>query len=100
MKIASILEDKRLGNCSNGGISKYHKAVYVTDDPEAPTDYRGLPVVKINFSYSGYKSARPLLGEDGKLGPMAGGSFILLDREVIPLHDRFETQAEYDALSY
>ena len=119
--IASILVDKQIGNCSNGGLSEGHDCVTIVDmgrDSEVFEVKPDRPAVKLVFRTIG--SSRIVHAEPvepvkpGHIGYMAGGSFIttsdsrlgeyLRSRGVdmygaISLHDRQETQAEYDALS-
>lgn len=111
--IASILEDKRIGNCSNNGISAYSKEVtIVSDDPAlqifetTARDELTRPLVVIVKRIIGgkpYIHAQPIDDPKG-VGWMAGGSFIYsydsrfgkLSEYPIPLHDRQETQEEYN----
>lgn len=122
---ASIYRDARLGDCSNGGISGRVDRVTIVniDGPFEPRDdapavmlVRGnVPgAVKIvpAIMYAGaggWMEDRP----DGMIGPMMGGCYVATSdarlreavtklgsrTDAVPLHDRFETQAQYDALS-
>lgn len=114
--LCSIFEDKRIGNCSNGGISETHKEVLVVmeekeaqvfdEKPERPT----VKIVKRKlFGGEEYIHAEPIEGtKKGHIGFMAGGTFIyscdsrfsnLVSPYPVPLHDRQETPEQYDQLS-
>jgi len=112
--MASILENKQIGNCSNHGISKYHDQVtIVTDIKECqvfettPHDTLTSPLVMIkkkNVCGKEYVYAEPIDG----CGYMMGGSFIYssdsrfrrhLSDYPIPLHDRQEPNEQYEQLS-
>ena len=75
-----------------------------------PGTVKAVPVEQVveGNRVRGYRLAKP----DGSLGPMMGGSFIHTSdarfaealgegagARPVALHDRFETQAQYDALS-
>jgi hypothetical protein len=112
--IASILEDKKIGNCSNRGISYWAKEVtIVTDIPELqifetyPKDELNRPLVVIKKKKvcgEEYVYAEPI-DEPTGVGWMMGGTFIystdsrfrqFLNKYPIPLHDRQETAQEYE----
>lgn len=119
--IVSILEDKRLGNCSNGGVSseKNEMTLVNVDGPFKPTDDRpaallvpghmpGIAhVVVAEERDDEYVPMRP----DDAVGPMMGGAYVASSdgrfgqavEEItgarfygaVPLHDRFETVGQY-----
>ena len=107
-----------LGDCTNGGVSSRHNTLYlacpdgfVDSDPADPTTLRLVKRELFGKTYvhaeSYYGKAALFSREDGAVvGPMAGGNFIYsCDSRFpsdypIPLHDRYETQAQYDALSH
>ena len=115
----SIWKDNSIGECSNGGISKWVNRVTVVCIPEVfranisePNERAPAVVIKKRGSYV---YAEPLESpKEGNVGWMMGGSCIstsdsrwseYLDAEFgfpgrfIPLHDRQETMEEYEALS-
>jgi hypothetical protein len=128
MGLRAEIYTSRLGSCSNGGISERHQTVTVVnaEGPFSPTD-DAPPVLLVKGNLPGtvkivpasmdtpgeYQPAEPL----GMLGPMAGGCYVdtsdsrfgeAISRIIggmpaahgpVALHDRFETQAQYDALS-
>lgn len=107
-----------LGDCTNGGISAKNDTLYL-ECPEGwydadPADPRTLRLVECEFSFGTYIHAESYCGkaalfsgDPGKtVGPMMGGNFIWsCDSRFpadypIPLHDRYETQEQYDLLSH
>lgn len=113
--IANIYKSKTLGDCSNGGISADHDEVLVVlDEPSCQVfeERKGLPCVKIVrriLFEKEYVHAEPIDTKDKtKVGFMAGGTFIysldsrfseFVNKYPVSLHDRQETQEEYDMLS-
>jgi len=103
----SILEPKDIGNCSNGGVSKFHGSVWVTTDPTTPTERNGIPVMLLEHRpnldhWRAFDRMRP----DNSTDAMFGGCFVQsrelkkrIGQEVVDLHDRFETWEQYEALS-
>ena len=112
------------GDCSNFGISSMNTTVRVFDDctpSEAIADCRkkGWPLESALIADHSPSCGREYLKlvplqkkRDGLIGPMAGGNFAYSwdkdfpaysfmgdTRLPIPIHDRYETQEEYDALS-
>lgn len=112
-------------SCANGGISDTHDQVTIVNikgpsepSPEAPAvmlvmgnvpgTVKVVPAEPIGDRYV------PLSVPD-KVGPMMGGSYVTADSRlgkaiadllgtsyaqgIAPLHDRYETQVEYDILS-
>lgn len=113
--LASIYKD-RGKSYSNGGISeRYDEVLVVGDGIEGPFKERpGLPVVQIVPGHRDGFRAIPVLGWEGAaivrgqtVGPMFGGCFIHTSDSrfasvfggPVPLHDRYETPAEYESLS-
>jgi len=98
------------GNCSNGGVSSKCESLTLVGPgiPEIFEASEEAPAVEIKTGHQGYQyvglveSRKPSL-----ISPMAGGCMVWSTdsrvREVMPyalsLHDRYETQEEYDALS-
>ena len=113
--ICGILENKDIGNCSNNGISSRHDSVLVVmdnpraqifeEDPKRPT----VKIVRRNIFGKEYIHAEPVnQPKEGNIGWIMGGCFIttsdsrfsnLVSPYPVPLHDRQETQEEYDMLS-
>lgn len=102
----SILEDKRIGNCSNNGISARHKDILlICEDGFMDVDLDNPPenackVVERDLFGKTYKHIEPLKSVDkGCVGYMAGGSFGYscdsrfrrISDYPLPIHDRQET---------
>jgi hypothetical protein len=100
-------------DATNGGISsRCHQVTLVGLGPEGeifePTvEAPAVRLVRRRTSLSNrvYLHAEPVDKPEGMVGPMAGGNFIYTSDSRFPcdypisLHDRFETQAQYNALS-
>lgn len=110
--LVSILEDKRIGNCSNNGISSRCSQVVLVGEgiPEIFEPSEDAPAVKlvkrILFCTKEYIHCEPVEStRRGNVGYMAGGTFVYSSDSrfpsdyPIPLHDRQETQEQYDMLS-
>lgn len=104
---AGILESKEIGNCSAGGLSSRCKSVTIIGEGideifEATADSPAVKIVKRGDYIHAEPVNKPI---NGNIGWMAGGTFIYsCDSRFpahypIPLHDRQETQANYDILS-
>lgn len=95
--------------CSNMGISSRVKNVVLVGNgiPQIFSPNAETPAVYLKRNICGgeYIHAEPVEQPKGMIGPMAGGAFIYSHdsrfpvRYPISLHDRFDTQKEYDALS-
>ena len=98
------------GDCTAGGMSsRVDKFVLVgeNEDCDVFEADENSPALKLVRREAGtkreYLHAEPLETPDGKLGPMMGGNFIYSSdsrfpsRYPIPIHDRFETQEQYDS---
>lgn len=105
--IGYVLRNARLGDCTNRGITSRVDTVTVIDrdarEVFAPAaDRPAVKLVRRAIAGKPYIHAEPIKQPVGVVGPMFGGNYIEC-REVapypIPMHDRFETQAQYDALS-
>ena len=107
-----------LGDCSNAGLSSRctkvtliglgkHAEIF-EPTPERPA----VRIVKRTISGKEYIHAQPIerpqwaeITNSATVGPMAGGTFIYSSDSRFPssypiaLHDRWETQAHYDALT-
>ena len=111
-----------LGDCTNNGITaKNHtltlfwecernEAIAYCENPDNHIDAeKSLLLVERDLWGEDHMYAEPLLKPEGRLG-MMGGNFVLGDSCMplyrgrsttmpIPVHDRFETYEEYEALS-
>lgn len=95
-----------LGNC--GGITDHmgREPIYVPN-PEGPTKYEDIEDKRHIFipeqRGTDYWALKPLMQPEGVVGPMAGGNLAYSgdsrNRRVYHIHDRFETQEVYNALS-
>jgi len=102
----------RIADNTNGGVSaRYHSLILVPEGAEAPENPTEpvLKVVRRNFGGTDYLHAEPV-NAPGKnmIGWMFGGNFVYSSdsryREwvceyPIAIHDRCETQEQYDWLS-
>ena len=109
-------------DCTNNGISARHNQIRVfwdctreaalkyCSENNIPTDDCGILIERTLFGEP-HPKIEPLVKPIGKIGGMFGGNFAHTSNGnfytylrsgcsvVIPIHDRYETQAEYDALS-
>lgn len=101
--------DPFFGDCTNGGItSKFDRLLLVHDQGFVSIDPENIPdnvVVLVERFICGrvYKHLEPLKSPDaGNLGWMAGGNIAYTSDSRFPsdyplcVHDRQETQAQYD----
>lgn len=112
---ASIYKD-RGRSCANGGISDTYDQVTIVNAPgpfEPSDDAPAVELVPGNLP--GTVKAVPTDKPEGAVGPMMGGSYIATSDSrfselassicgtkfygAVPLHDRYETREQYDALS-
>lgn len=93
--------------CSNGGLSDKVDQVLVVGDgiPEVFEESPDHPAVWLEVRGPGYVAAKPFEVPEGAVGPMFGGAFVHCGDSRFPipypirLHDRFETPAQYAALT-
>ena len=93
-------------DCSNKGISSRADQVIIIGEgiPQIFEASETAPAVRL-MKRGDRIIAVPVNQPEGMLGPMMGGTFIYTSDSRFPagypiaLHDRFETQAQYDALS-
>lgn len=109
-------------DCTNGGVTSRHtsmilfwhctrdEAIKYCEEKEIDTD-KCLILIKRNLWGEDHSYAEPLIRPKNKLGGMMGGNFVytcdsrlyklngLTCATPIPVHDRFETEREYAALS-
>ena len=111
-----------IGDCTNHGVTSRHNQMtfFWECTQEQALEYckehsidpdSALILVRRELWGEDHSYAAPLIRPANKLGPMFGGNFIytsddnfykmcgLTTASPIAVHDRFETQAEYDALS-
>lgn len=101
-------------DCTNGGVTSRvdHCVLVGIGVPEIFEPSERTPALELCTKSVGgelYHYARPVLGPDDprkNIGPMNGGNFVYTSdsrlpcgRRPIPVHDRWETQEQYDALS-
>jgi hypothetical protein len=101
-----------VSDCTNGGVTaKSERVILVPIGADVPTDSK-LPVLKVVCRYFGglsYLHAEPVTPVGKNLiGYMAGGNFVYscdsrfrtwVSQYPISVHDRVETQAQYNSLS-
>ena len=102
------------GDCTNHGISgrEENTTMYLFDgctpsealafcEANGISEQRALIIDATTSCGRPYLKAVPLFKKPGYIGPMFGGNYLHDgDRDLfIPIHDRFETQEEYDILS-
>lgn len=101
-----------LGDCSNGGISsRFKEILLICDEGYINIDENNLPenlckLVERDLGFTVYKHIEPVAKANG-VGWMAGGTLVYtcdsrfrrMSEYPLVLHDRTESQKEYDALS-
>lgn len=123
MGLIAEIHRSNIGDCSNGGISGRAHAVCLVNvsGPFDPDDERYPAAMLVDGNLPGTIKVVPaVLGDDdewveqrGGVGPMMGGCYVATSDSrfsqaceeflghrfygAVPLHDRFETQAQYDA---
>lgn len=107
----SIYKDSRLGDCSNHGISsRYTEVLLICDEGFINIDENNPPenLVKLvtrNLFGREYKHIEPVARPTG-VGWMSGGSLVYscdsrfrrMSEYPLCLHDRQETQEQYDSM--
>ena len=119
-----LYHDNNGGDCTNNGISSKHQILIVISGTEIEIEeYRQkyaenerilnktVVLVKRQLFGKPLWYFEPLVKPKGKIGGMSGGNYCNVDYNAnddftpyglgfpLPIHDRFETQEEYDALS-
>ena len=111
----SVYQSRWLGDCTNGGVSAIFPTLYL-EHPEGPfmVDDDAPALIRIVERKLPWKDAPYLHVEavndprhhDGvHVGPMFGGNFVYSSDSrfpadyPLPVHDRYETQEQYDLLS-
>lgn len=108
MRFAHVL--RMVSDCTNGGVSSKRwifKLITEEEETTLQTDKPEEYLVLVKRELWGKKAwyLRPLkiLHQKGYLSPMHGGNYATIDYDLsrlpLPIHDRFETQREYDILS-
>ena len=104
--LVKVLRDCKYGDHTNGGVSANHDRLTVVDG-ELPSD-PNTTSPEVMILYYPRLCAIPIFrnGEHSdECGPMFGGNYIYSNDSrfpsdtPIPLHDRFETWDQYNALS-
>lgn len=109
----AIFENKRIGNCSNHGISSryseillLHERGFIEVDEDNPPENL-CEVVEQNIGFKINRFVRPVKRTDkGCVGYMFGGSLVYcsdarfseLSDAPLRLHDRQESQALYNSM--
>ena len=108
-----IYKAKKLGDCSNGGISsRYNEVLLLCEEGFIDVDMDNPPdnlckVVTRDFGFAVYTHIEPVAKAKG-VGWMAGGTLVyssdsrfhrMCGDYALSLHDRTETQKEYDMYS-
>lgn len=98
-----------LGNFSNGGASATAKEIYIPcatgPNTYAEIEERGQLDLIFFEEQRGpeYYALKPMLQPEGMVGPMSGGALAYCSdsrcKHIYHVHDRFESQAMYDAMS-
>lgn len=94
-----------LGDCTHGGISAKENTLYVRHPEGIYTEDEVRPELRFTAENRGghYWAIYPDVKPANAVGPMFGGNLAMGDSrhgdKVYRIHDRFETQAECDALS-
>lgn len=100
-------------DCTGGGVSSIFNEFVLTGPgiPEITEPRDGMPALELQSKKSGkdiYFYVTPIpRKEKGKIGPMMGGNLVSTSDSrfrsifgaALPIHDRYETQEVYDALS-
>lgn len=102
----------QISDCTNGGITSKNERVILVPEGVMPPTNSNLPVLKVvrrNIGGRDYLHAEPLAAPGaGNIGWMAGGNFVYsCDSRYrqwvcdypISVHDRSETQMQYNRLS-
>jgi hypothetical protein len=129
MGLTAYIYKSGLGDCSNGGISSRADKVTLVnvEGPFEPTEDRPAAMLVPGNTAGTVKVVAAVAGDDGtyapvkqngdgkQVGPMMGGAYVAtsdsrFSRAVedllghrfygaVPLHDRFESAAEYESMS-
>jgi len=104
-----VYRDASGGDYTNGGISsKVDQLTLINvEGPHEPSD--AAPAAMLNKGPLGSMNITPVDKPAGVVGPMSGGNFAACSDSrfgkaagfygAVAIHDRFETQELYDALS-
>lgn len=95
-------------DCTNGGVSSKYWHMHVMEESELsvtePSDpERTLVLVRRMMRGKRAYYLRPYIEPKGMVGGMFGGNYAKVDYDIcrypLPIHDRYETQEQYEALS-
>lgn len=118
----SVYRAADMGDCTNNGVTSRHRSMILfyagtKDEAMAYCQEKGIDpdrclyLVERTLWGEQHNYAVPLVRPDNVCGPMFGGNFVYTcdsrlaqamgttTTEPVSVHDRFETQREYDALS-
>jgi len=96
------------GACGNGSESDTATFIAVADSELADEEWsdtrnthteQGKNIYDTVVRCGSYRCLEPRFRPEGQLGPMASGNIACVDGEYLPIHDRFETQEQYNILS-
>jgi len=109
--IVQVYKDASGTDCSNGGLSSRHTRLLLIG-PTVPAIFEesdDLPVVELGKAGNRVHVRPADIPAGDVVGPMFGGAFVYSSdsrfaeatgsNRPLHLHDRFETQEQYDALS-
>lgn len=111
-----IYKNPTFAGCSNKGISDTFDEVIVVGADEVSDAPNAVRIIRRTIGNRVVFHAEPVNGKAGTVGAMSGGSFISVNSitarlypefsqeltdfyGLISLHDRYETQAEYNTFS-
>jgi len=102
------------GDSTNGGASSDQDMIAVSGTMLADNDWSNTdmlhetthdastctkrPIYDITEGFRGHRHLVPRIKKAG-IGPMFGGNYANVDGEMLPIHDRWESQEQYNALS-
>lgn len=96
-----------LGNC--GGVTDTAKSIYIPSEMGNYTFEELESTNQLHLIFTeeqrgvDYWALSPIIQPEGKLGPMSGGNIAYSSdsrcKRIYHIHDRFETQEEYNFLS-
>lgn len=108
----SVIVHKDMSDSSANGISSKNDSLILIgengedlDSPFKGDENNTVMLVKRYLSNGIYLHCEPVKKPEGMNGPMFGGNFIYTSdsrfpsKYPIPIHDRFETQEQYNTLS-
>jgi hypothetical protein len=105
-----VYRNAEFGGCTNNGLTdKVTKLILVGDGIDGPFEVKeGEPYLElVRNAYRVHAEPRNFGDMSGLIGPMFGGNFVYSSDSrftkvcyaPLPVHDRYETQEQYDSLS-